>query len=433
MLSAEQFVEHLLLEDIESRMPHLLAQFPEHTEDSIRDLAVYDPSGGKYITWILKTIRQAGPLTPEAGQRVRQNLERFDKVKRVAEFTGRKDINQYTDFDDLNAAMAEASTVMSKREQEQSLRRIATYKDYSLYQITTEQAAKKFAQNSSLCFVGDVYAKRYVTEQPPLFGVFKGKEPVAALHPFSGQYHNMQNRKLDGPLKRVVLHLVRASREPSLQAYYERELQSAIEQVRLARIRRARERRQRMLQDFNEAGMAPLGEIEGYQLFSVRRTAGLVSALVPEKERADENPVLVMMMPDGRISAMVDAAMGRAVDSAGNQLEPDTAALVGQAFEEFIPEVISPFVREYMGAPNLYNERFEHRMEALHRSFVRDRQNGWTSPKTGVRYDPISEEEAEQRWEIAQPRFEAELRKGWPQLAIRLPSIGMMRVLGYDE
>ena len=205
---ASSLIENLLGEDLETRMPYLLAQFPEHTEDSIRDLAQYDPSGqAKFITWILRVLRQqGGGLTPEAGQQVRSALERFNRVKNYPMFQGKKDINQYTDFEDLFATMAEAEQVMSKAEQvKKGMERVAQWKDYTLWRVNNAAAAKKFAQNSSLCFCDEPHATNYTVAQqgqprtgPPLFGVTKGNDKVAALHPNSNQYHDMQNRPVSG-------------------------------------------------------------------------------------------------------------------------------------------------------------------------------------------------------------------------------------------
>ena len=440
---ASSLIENLLGEDLETRMPYLLAQFPEHTEDSIRDLAQYDPSGqAKFITWILRVLRQqGGGLTPEAGQQVRSALERFNRVKNYPMFQGKKDINQYTDFEDLFATMAEAEQVMSKAEQvKKGMERVAQWKDYTLWRVNNAAAAKKFAQNSSLCFCDEPHATNYTVAQqgqprtgPPLFGVTKGNDKVAALHPNSNQYHDMQNRPVSGELRRAVLRLAKLSGDPKLSAWYAGEYEKAIQQVNMARQQRYRERRQRALKNFNRQGIATLGELEGYRLLSVKRSAPMALPLVPEKEREDFNPVLMLTDAEGNVVAFIDAAMGRAVDPQGNQLAGDLAALAGRAFKDYIPEVISPFMRDFMQNPDRYEERFQQRLDEIHRSFVRDRERGWTSPRTGKRYPPITAEEAEQRWEVALPKFEEELRKGWPGLPLRLPGIGMMRVLGHQD
>lgn len=439
---ASYLIEYLLGEDLNSRMPHLLAQFPQQTEDSIRDLAQYDPSGqAKFITWILRVLRdQGGGLTPEAGQQVRSALERFNRVKNYPMFQGKKDINQYADFEELFAAMADAEQVLSKAEQvKKGMERVTQWKDYTLWRINNAAAAKKFAQNSSLCFCDEPHATNYTVGQqglprtgPPLFGITKGNEKVAALHPNSNQYHDMQNRPVSGELRRAALHLARLSGDPKLNAWYQGEYENAIQQVNLARQRRYRERRQQALKNFNRQGIATLGDFEGYRLLSVKRSAPMALPLIPEKEREDTNPVLMLTGPEGNVVALIDAAMGRAIDPQGNQLEGDLAALAGRAFKDYIPEVISPFMREYLQNPRQYEANFQRRMEQIHTNFVRDRERGFTSQRTGTRYPPITTEEAEQRWELKLPEFERELRKGWPGMPLRLPSIGMMRVLGYQ-
>lgn len=417
-----------LLEDLESRMPYLVAQYPEHTEDSIRKLAPYDPGNGKYMAWILKSMREFGAISPEYGAGLRQDLERFEQVKRLSNYTGRKDINQFGSFDDLHAEMEQAKDLMSRGEQERSLRRIATYKDYTLYRITTEQAAKKFAQNSALCFVGDYYARRYVTEQPPLFGVMQGGQAVAALHPQSDQYKDMRNRPVEGDLKRTVLRLAKASHEPVLLAYYEQEFRRAVAQAKAARVRRAQERRRAMLRNFNRAGRAPLGEAEGYQLFAVRRNR--IEALLPEDAREGNQPVLLVVAPSGEIVALVDAEKGKGLDGHGNQLEGEAAALAGRVLRDWLPEVTVGFAKEVVFNAQRYAEQHALILQQLHDRFMDERLHGFTDPRNGIYRPPITRQEALQRWEVALPKFEEALLSG--HVKLQLPGIGFARVAGFE-
>lgn len=419
-------------------MPYLLAQFPEHTEDSIRDLAQYDPSGqAKYITWILKTLRdQGGGLTAEAGANLRSALERFNRVKNYPAFQGKKDINQYTSFDELFTTLAQAEDVLSHAERaKKGTEKVTTWKDYTLWRINTAAAAKKFAQNSSLCFCDEPHATNYTVSQPgqprtgpPLFGVTKGDQKVAALHPNSQQYHDMRNQQVSGELRRAVLHLARQSGDPKLRQWYDSQLEFAVQQVKQARERRAQERRRAMLRNFNRAGRAPLGEVEGYHVVSAQRQQ---VAMLPQEARDGHQPILLLTTPNGHIAALVDAEKGLGIDAQGNQLEGELAAVAGRALREWIPEVSGGFAQAFVNSRQQYTRHFEELRRQLRDRFIDERVHGYTDPRNGVYNPPITREQAQERWATNEQRFTQALLRG--SVRLRIPGIGFMRVLGYDE
>lgn len=420
-----------LLEDLESRLPALVAQFPDQTEDSIRLLGTYDPTDGKYITWILTRLRkEGGGMTPEAGEDLRRNLERFERVKRLPGFTGPRDINQYGTFEDFHRQMAEAGTLMSKGEQEKSYRKLATFSDYTLTQIMTEAAAKKFAQNTSLCFVGDYYARLYVVEQPPLYGVFKDKQPVAALHPRSNQYRDMRNGNLTGDLLRVVLKLVRRAHQPLLDAWYQSKIEDAKANVERRRRERRREKRRAAVQPNRFVnGVAPLGQYEGFQMLAMQPTTGRVLALLPETRRAGQ-PVLTLTDAEGNLVAMVDPIEGNALNAQGLQLDLPLARIAHGAYIEYIRDMAPAWLRSIADQPRTYQRVFQDIIENIRHKFMDERTHGYTDPRTGEYQEPVSQGQAVLRWQAFKPRMQRALKTGLPRLM--LPSIGMARVLGYQ-
>ena len=423
----------LLHEDLESRLPALLAKFPEQTEDSIRLLATYDPTDAKYLTWILMLLRrEGGGLTSEAGEQLRRHLDRYEVVKRLPDFTGSPDINQYRTFEDFHRQMEASSNLMTKSEQERSYRRLATYQDYTLCQIMTEAAAKKFAQNTSLCFVGDAYARRYIVQEPPLFGVFKEKQPVAALHPVSGQYHDMNNRRLTGALFRAVMKLVRRSGQPQLMAWYDSKLEAAKAELQKARLERYRAQRRALLHaDRFVEGVAPLGEYEGYQMSAVRPGNGRVIALLPEDRRAERSPVLTLTDAEGNLVALVDPFGGNAVNGQGQPLDTPMARRARGAFSGFIDDSGESWVKA-VKTPGVYKRIFGDIVSNIHDKFMdeRTRADGYTDPRSGKHIPPVTPAQAALRWDVFKPRMQRALLLGLPRL--RLPSLGMARVMGYQ-
>lgn len=423
---------NVLCEDLESRLPALLAKFPEQTEDSLRLLATYDPTDAKYLTWILTRLRrEGGGITPEAGEALRRHLERFEIIKRLPDFTGSPDINQYGTFEDFYRQMETSSTLMTKGEQEKSYRKLATYRDYTLCQIMTEAAAKKFAQNTGLCFVGDFYAHRYVVQEPPLYGVFQAKQPVAALHPGSGQYHDMNNRQLKGQLRRAVLYLAKRSGAPLLEAWYQMQLEALRKELRQARLERHRARRKASVRPERFVnGVVNLGEHGGYQMFAMLPTHGKVMALLPEERRAAREPVLTLADAEGNVVALIDPSGGVALNAQGQQLDLPLARTARSAFSGYIDDMGASWVRDVANNPNVYKRSFDDIIHNIHDRFIDERINGYTDPRSGKYIPPVDQKQALQRWVAFKPRMQKALLTGLSKL--RLPSIGMARVLGYQ-
>jgi hypothetical protein len=441
VLLEPNYLPRLLGEDLETRMPHLLAQFPEHTEDSIRDLAQYDPSGqAKFITWILRVLRETGAgMTPERGQWVRTALEQFNRIKNYPDFQGKKDINQYANFDELVYTMDEARQLQSKKQKEQSVEKITTWKDYTLWQIMTPAAAIKFAQNTGLCFCAEPHATNYtipvtVGGGPPLYGVTKGADKVGALHPNSQQFHDMQNRPIAGELKRAVLHLCKKSGASKLLAWYQSKVNEATAALRVARARRAAERRRQLLGTLERAHPTVfLGRYGEYEAVAALPTAPQVTARLKEWRRALEMPVLALANAAGEYDVVLDLAAGNATNALGQQLSDEQADSAAEALEDYIKD--DPRLREYIGDPGLYQQRFDALLANVHTNFVAERVRGYTSPANGLHYPAIPAAAAEAKWEAKEPAFIEAFQDGvmmqrdgrpFPR---GVPSVGLMKVL----
>jgi hypothetical protein len=437
VLGARHLVQQLLGEDLESRLPLLLQQFPEQTEDSIRALAPYDPGNGKYITWILRILRGLNQTTlnPESGQQIRQSLVEFERVKKLSNFTGRKDINQYTDFIDLYMEMEKAKQLLSKKDQAKQYVKLADYQDYTLYRITSEQAAIKFSQNTRLCFNDPDWAKHYVTLHPPLYAVFKGTERIAALHPDAAnpQYHTMDNAPIAGQTKRIVLRLAKRSGEPELLKYYEQTVEQVMKEMEAARQRRGQAlRRQQMDMQRWQGTSLYLGDIESdvgaFHRVALTPYAASVMNLFSEKRKEVEIPVLALADMQGTWRCVVDLEQGLALDMDGNSLEPEMASVVGRAFRAYIRD--NPRLMRFISDPTLYQREYVAALEGLGRNWVEDRVSGSVPNPAGGRWPPINRQQAEERWQRNLPRFEAYLRKNG--IAVRgmfIPNEGMAAVL----
>lgn len=174
-----------LLEDIESKMPHLMRQFPDVTEDVILRIAAIDPTPQKtYITWLLRRYRAEPdniPLdTPDSS--LRHALHVFNIAKRKKSFAGSNDIMAY-------ATVGELLDIAGVTE-DHSMDVVRTYGQLRLHRVTTPEAARKLAiglgksypeRQTAWCTVALITAKSYL-EDGPLYTVLSENNSYAQVH-----------------------------------------------------------------------------------------------------------------------------------------------------------------------------------------------------------------------------------------------------------
>lgn len=174
-----------LLEDIESKMPHLVRQFPDVPEDVIRRIATVDPTAQKtYITWLLRRYRTEPENIPldDPDSKLRHALHIFDVSKRRKSFAGSNDIMSY-------ATVGELLDIAGVAE-DHSMDVVRSYGQLRLHHVTTPEAARKLAiglgksfneRQTSWCTVALMTAKGYL-EDGPLYTVLRGNESYAQIH-----------------------------------------------------------------------------------------------------------------------------------------------------------------------------------------------------------------------------------------------------------
>ncbi len=99
-----QDVADALLEDLESKLPVLMKQFPEFTQYDIADLANgADPTPQKkYITWLLRMSRKQRIWRNDFAS-VASALRSYDWQRNRDDFEGERDINRYKTLAELFA------------------------------------------------------------------------------------------------------------------------------------------------------------------------------------------------------------------------------------------------------------------------------------------------------------------------------------------
>lgn len=198
-MNSPESIAYELLEDIESKMPHLVRQFPSVPEDVIRRIAAIDPTAQKtYITWLLRRYRTEPeniPLdTPDSP--LRHALHIFDVAKRKKSFAGSNDIMAY-------ATVGELLDIAGVAE-DHSMDVVRAYGQLRLHHVTTPEAARKLAiglgktypeRQTSWCTVALVTARSYL-DDGPLYTVLNGTDSYAQVH-FGRRSSNSQLQAKD--------------------------------------------------------------------------------------------------------------------------------------------------------------------------------------------------------------------------------------------
>jgi hypothetical protein len=116
---------HAILEDVTSKIPHLLRQFttddrstgekkPLFTAEQIMDMAKADPTpNANYITWICKIAQRGQVRFPEDFDKVRETLADFHKLKHKLP-QDKRDIYKIGSFAELAELMKPLTTVTIK-------------------------------------------------------------------------------------------------------------------------------------------------------------------------------------------------------------------------------------------------------------------------------------------------------------------------------
>ena len=200
MRNFKQYI--LYQEDVQNKLPVLLKQFPNFTENDIMSIAEYDPTGktGKYVPWMLKLASKGNITFPEDGPKVKEGLEQFLVQYKSSEFTGSKDINSYKTFGDLAETLDEnegvaSKTLTKKIKQEQGVDIIYNKRAYKIFKITTKEAAAKLCRHTKWCIKDTRYSIHYLN-RGPLYMITKNQEPYILFHFETGSIKDVYDRPI---------------------------------------------------------------------------------------------------------------------------------------------------------------------------------------------------------------------------------------------
>jgi hypothetical protein len=171
-------------------------------EAYIRDAAAkYDPTpNAAYISWILRMLKQN--KLGDDGEEIKTTLMNFDRLKQKPNFPkDKRDVNVYKSYDDLSAIVDQFKNLttkgeLKKRSREQGIDFIESSEGeegvgYSLYIVTSEEAAAKHFRNTSWC-VKD--PKFFESQEPPYFYFTLNDKPHTLMSLGSGQCRDVNDR-----------------------------------------------------------------------------------------------------------------------------------------------------------------------------------------------------------------------------------------------
>lgn len=169
------------------------------TPEQIELCIAADPSPNQsdFVAWIAKFLSKASFQLPEDTERIKDQLEKFQKFKRSPNFLFSKDIQQYDPaklFETIT--QAEAAGLGSKKEKQRETVRagaeiVVQEGDVKIYRVTTPEAARELGSGTNWCTAapGSGYAATYLKDGP-LYIFFDSGSAVAQLHCESNQFMN---------------------------------------------------------------------------------------------------------------------------------------------------------------------------------------------------------------------------------------------------
>jgi hypothetical protein len=170
------------------------------TPEQMELVIAVDPSPNQsdFVDWIAKWVSKGGIVLPEDTAKIREQLEKFQKLKKSPAFTFNKDLQTYdpaTLFTTLE--QAEAAGMGSKKEKQRETVRtgadlVVNEGDIKVYEVTTPEAAIELGSGTNWCTANRGMAETYLAKGP-LYIFFDAGSAVAQLQPESNAFMNRQD------------------------------------------------------------------------------------------------------------------------------------------------------------------------------------------------------------------------------------------------
>ena len=177
----------------------LIKQFkltPEQIEECIK--ADPSPNQSDFVGWLAKWWSKGNIHLPEDSERMKGQLDQFQKYKKSPQFTFNKDIQQYDPaklFDTLQQA---GETMLSKKEQKREQVRkgadiVVQSGEITIYRVTEASAAVELGGGTNWCTAASASTAKSYLEDGPLYIFFDSGSAVAQLSCPSDMFMNRQD------------------------------------------------------------------------------------------------------------------------------------------------------------------------------------------------------------------------------------------------
>lgn len=181
----------------EQKMQLLQRQFglkPEQIELAIQ--ADPSPNQSDYVAWIAKWMSKGQIRLPEDAGKIKDQLTRFNKLKKSPQFQHSKDIQQY-DPGKLFEVLEQSGGAVSKKEQnreaiERGSSIVVQEGDLVIYKVTDPTALSLLSGGTNWCTAQTSMGEHYL-KQGASFVFFEGGSAFAQFHPASNQLMNRQD------------------------------------------------------------------------------------------------------------------------------------------------------------------------------------------------------------------------------------------------
>ena len=189
----------LLVEEVSKLRLQIIANQFKLPIETVENLSQYDPTDGKYLTWIVRQVKNNALRFPEDGDKVKERLTQFKTLSPKGAFKGEKDINKYSSYGDLAKTIDDNLGVKTKGEtireaETEGVKLLDTQEPYKLYLVTKAEAAAKLFRHTEWCIKDPRFfnSEDYVPKE--FYYVTKNNEPYALLHLDSEQFKDRHDR-----------------------------------------------------------------------------------------------------------------------------------------------------------------------------------------------------------------------------------------------
>jgi GNAT superfamily N-acetyltransferase len=169
---------------------------PEQIEECIK--ADPSPNQSDFVGWLAKWWSKGNIHLPEDSERMKGQLDLFQRYKKSPQFTFNKDIQQYDPVKLFETLEQAGTTMLSKKEQKREQVRkgadiVVQSGDITIYRVTEPSAAVELGGGTNWCTAASASTAKSYLEDGPLYIFFDSGSAVAQLSCPSNMFMNRQD------------------------------------------------------------------------------------------------------------------------------------------------------------------------------------------------------------------------------------------------